>query len=140
MGEKVLLAFLGLLISIAGVMIVAVMFAIFYPFGIMENYSDGQRTGDIYKFSKKGIIAKSYEGAMYLGGYSSSGGKNPTLETDKFYFSLPGDEAPTTLIAQLNECAEKRTGCTIYYKQWLLNPWYLDSRYVVTGVKAQEIK
>lgn len=140
MGDKILFGIIGLLVSIVGVMIVAVMFAIFYPFGIMENYSDGQRTGDVYKFSKRGIIAKSWEGGMYLGGFHSSGGKSPTIETDKFYFSIPGDEASETLVAQLNECAEKRSGCTIYYKQWLLNPWYIDSRYVVTGVKAQEIK
>jgi len=98
-----------------------------------KNYSDGQRTGDIYKFSKKGLIVKSWEGEMYLGGYHSTGGKNPTIETDRFYFSVYGDNT-SNVIQKLNECSEKRIQCTVKYNQWFMHPFSIDSSYVVTDV------
>lgn len=112
-------------------------FAFFYVFiilGWMNGYSDGQRTGDIYKFSKKGIFIKSWEGEMYLGGVSSTGGKNPTLEMDKFSFSIPANDANADLIADIQDCASVRKTCTIYYKEWLKAPVGIDTSYVATDV------
>lgn len=98
-----------------------------------ENYSNGQRTGDIYKFSRKGLFIKSWEGTMYLGGYHTTGGKSPVMETDKFYFSLYGDST-ADVIEKLNECSQKRLQCTVKYKEWFIQPWGIDSNYVVTNV------
>ena len=112
-------------------------FAFFYVFiilGWMYGYSDGQRTGDIYKFSKKGIFIKSWEGEMYLGGYHSTGGDSPTIETDRFTFSIPADTASADLIADIQECTSVRKTCTIYYNQWLKEPIGIDTSYVATDV------
>lgn len=77
---------IGTLVVIA---IVVFLWWLAFYIGWGVNYSEGQRTGDVYKFSKKGLIYKSWEGEMYLGGYHSSGGDSPTLVTDKFWFSIP---------------------------------------------------
>lgn len=112
-----------------------VWWATFY-IGWIPNYSEGERTVDVYKFSKKGIWWKSWEGEAYVGGIRSSGGDNPTLELEKFYFSIVGhDETKSAeLIAKLQECGRTRERCTIQYRQWLKNPIYISSNYEVTGV------
>lgn len=120
-------------IAIASIILVSLITFI-YPFGIMENYSDGQRTGDIYKFSKKGLLWKSWEGEMYLGGYHSTGGENPTIETDKFYFSIDGASTNTELIEKLQKCSQERQQCTVVYREWLVKPWWLGSGYVAVDV------
>lgn len=119
--------------EITGILaIIGILYWIIVP-GHGQNYSDGQRTGDIYKFSKKGLFIKSWEGEMYLGGYHSTGGKQPTIETDKFYFSVYGDTA-SDVIQKLNECSQNRTPCTVEYKQWFIGPCRVDSPYIVTSV------
>ena len=111
---------------------------IFYApvFGIGYGYSNGERTGDIYKFSEKGLIWKSWEGEMYLGGMVSQGGN---LQMEKFYFSIPqrDENQKKDIIKKIRECSQKRKEmtCTIEYKQWLVGPIYQSSRYTVVGVK-----
>jgi hypothetical protein len=103
--------------------------------GIMPDYSDGQRTGDIYKFSKKGIFWKSYEGEMYLGGMVSDGSGG--LQMEKFRFSIPKEQfdEKQELIDKLTECQQNRDEkCTVEYKQWFISPIEISSRYVVEDV------
>ena len=113
---------------------------VFIPFvPIAQNYSDGERTGEIFKFSKKGLFWKSWEGSMYLGGVSrtSEGG----LVLDKFYFSIPIEDEmeKQQIIEDLQECARAREICTIQYDQWLKSPVTISSRYEVTGVIREEL-
>lgn len=120
----------------AAIVTLSILFLILVvPFmGIMPNYSDGERTGEIYKFSKKGIFWKSWEGEMYLGGVSrdSEGG----LVLDKFYFSIPVDQQleKQEVIDKLQNCARERDVCTVVYDQWLSAPAKIGSRYVVRDV------
>jgi hypothetical protein len=118
-----------------GIIALPVLFLwfVFFYIGWMPNYSEGQRTGDVYKFSKKGVFYKSWEGEMYLGGYHSTGGKTPTIETDRFYFSLEENASPE-LIEKLKSCSEKRNGCTLLYREWLKSPIYLSTSYVIVDV------
>ena len=105
--------------------------------GWFNGYSEGQRTGDVFKFSKKGLIWKSWEGEMYLGGIRSTGGESPRLELEKFYFSIPKNQEKDTTewIEKLQECSKKRLNCTIVYKQWLKHPIYQDTSYTVEKVE-----
>jgi hypothetical protein len=47
--------------------------------GCSHNYSDGYRVGYVRKFSRKGLIWKSWEGELLLGGVVSTGGKSPEI-------------------------------------------------------------
>ena len=123
---------------IIGVILVVVLVGSLFVLnitGFYQDYSEGQRTGDIFKFSKKGLIWKSWEGTMYLGGYHSTGGKTPTIETDKFHFSIPVSEEKQEVIDKLNECSEKRLSCTIQYQQWFISPIQVSTDYIVQDVK-----
>ena len=83
------------------------------------------------------MIWKSWEGEMYLGGYHSTGGKTPTIETDRFAFSIPESQEKDkqNVIDKLNECSEKRLSCTIQYQQWFINPIEVSTDYIVKDVK-----
>ena len=126
---------IGLAITVIGF----IWFLFIMPItGVFYGYSDGQRTGDIYKFSKKGIIWKSWEGEMYLGGLVSSGQGN--LEMEKFYFSIPETEEieKMELIEKIKKCAQERLRCNIVYKQWFISPIKIGSSYVVLDVKIEK--
>jgi len=102
--------------------------------GVYYGYSEGTRTGDIYKFSQKGWIYKSWEGEMYLGGIHNNGNNN--LELDKFYFSIPESETrqKQELIDKLNDCVDNRRICRIQYTEWAAHPITVSSGYIVTNV------
>ena len=127
-----------LIVGTIAVVSIGLFFLVFIiPFtGINPNYSDGQRTGDIYKFSNKGVFWKSWEGEMYLGGVVSN--QNGGLQMEKFHFSIAGKDegAKKDLIEKITKCVEDRTTkCTIKYKQWVSSPMRIDSSYEVTGVE-----
>jgi hypothetical protein len=82
-------AFIVTLFVVVCIGVLVFLWWLLFFIGWGANFSDGERTGDIYKFSKKGLIYKSWEGEMYLGGVHSTDGDKPTLEMDKFYFSIP---------------------------------------------------
>ena len=53
------------------------------------HYSDGYRTGKIIKFSNKGIICKTWEGEMLLGGFRKDSEGN--VEANNFTFSIDSE-------------------------------------------------
>ena len=125
--------------ALVGVLVVALLFWLFWHFvvviGWMPNYSEGERTGQFYKVSKKGIFYKSWEGTIYLGGVSSvSDGQNTSLQLDKFYFSIPAD-GKAELIEKAKECANKRLVCTVIYSQYLKGPINTETSYIVQDIK-----
>lgn len=109
---------------------------IFFYIGWYFGYSEGERTVDVYKFSFKGLIWKSWEGEGYIGGVHSTGGDSPRLEMDRFYFSIESDDfaEKREIIETLKLCAQERKICTIQYKQWFKRPIYVGSSYEVIGV------
>ena len=122
--------FLGLVIAF---LVIGFFWLLIVP-GWGQNYSEGERTVDVYKFSKKGLIIKSWEGQSYVGGVTSG---EYGLQLDKFYFSIPlSEEADKQeIIAKIKECASDRDiTCTIVYKQWFKSPISVDSPYIVQDV------
>lgn len=57
--------------------------------GCGEDYSDGERVGPIVKFSKKGLLIKSREGQMNLGGMTSDGQGHMVANTWEFTVRNP---------------------------------------------------
>src|SRR6266702_8051526 len=116
--------------TVAVIAVFVFLWWIFFYIGWDSNYSDGQRTGNVFKISHKGLIYKSWEGQMYLGALTSDG-QNGLVPTE-FDFSIPDNEAAQKqdLIARLQQCAETRNPhCTIVYKQWFKSPIYQDTSY-----------
>mgnify|MGYP001585292012 CR=1 FL=1 len=125
-----------LLVTVSVLVAIALFFYLVIWIGWFNGYSDGERTGDVFKFSKKGLIFKSWEGELYLGGLVRSGESG--LEIEKFYFSIPEEQevGKLSIIETLQKCARERLNCTIAYKQWFKEPIYQDSNYTVEKVEV----
>ena len=63
-----------------------------------ENYSNGERIGTITRFSKKGLIWKSWEGTMNI----TQTGMNTSGEP--FNFSIDNDNQNDSLVKIIDEC------------------------------------
>jgi hypothetical protein len=88
-------------------------------------YSEGERTGILYKFSKKGNVFKTYEGEMMIGNVS---GGSAGLVNEKFYFSVKNKAIADTLMKIQGQRV------SLQYKQYRKSLfWNGDSEYFVIG-------
>jgi hypothetical protein len=87
------------------------------------NYSDGIRQGVIYKFSKKGLVFKTWEGEMNMGGFRKENDShgNTNIVANTFSFSLDAEhhrgENIDSLAAQINAAMLSERTVRLYYKQ-----------------------
>ena len=101
-----------------------VMGVIFY-WNYYNVYSDGERTGVLTKFSRKGNFFKTYEGEMMIGNITQT---TSGLANEKFYFSVNEKSIADTL--------SKIQGLrvTLQYKQYRKSLfWRGDNQYIITG-------
>lgn len=94
-------------------------------FGGYLDYSEGTRAGQLVKFSKRGLICKTWEGEIVLGGM-----KDGVVNT--FSFSV----TDKTMIPVLQKAINEQTPITVSYTEtW--GHWYCsrDTDYLITGVK-----
>jgi hypothetical protein len=89
------------------------------------EYSDGTRTGMLFKASHKGLIVKTYEGQLHVGG--------SMMMSDKSVFDFSIKNADVYKKAQQFEGKNVR----IHYKE--LNDaffWQGDTNYIVYDIEA----
>lgn len=109
------------LIKISVVIVIAI--AGYLYFVSHFHYSEGSRTGYLYKFIKKGYVFKTYEGDIYLGGATAD---NSSLINNLWAFSVP--ENKNSVVDSL----EKYEGTIVrisYYKVITNMPWQGDTPY-----------
>lgn len=86
------------------------------------EYSDGVRIGTIQKFSYKGLVAKTWEGEMLLGGLkrktssTSDGGITTSMVANVWNFTV---EDPA-IIAKLKEAMDSGAQVQIKYRQEII--------------------
>lgn len=102
--------------------------------GCGEGYSDGTRTGTITKFSRKGLIWKSYEGEMNLGGMRSErdANGNASMVPNVWEFHAAGG-----MVARVAEAQASGRPVSIAYRQWVWSPITQSAGYDVVSVKAE---
>lgn len=119
--KKVLL--LTSLVLIAG-------FSFWFYWNFYNNYSKGNRSGTLQKFSKKGNIFKTYEGELIMSSISST--SNTTIASEKFYYSVSDNEIANKLF----DLEEKQV--TLHYVQRRGHlPWTGETNYYITGIKPE---
>lgn len=96
--------------------------------GCGEGYSDGERAGVVTKFSRKGLLIKSWEGEMALGGITTDVEGNAVANVWRFSVR---DES---LIEKLRTAQSSGKRTTLRYTQWFMGPIAVDTGYLVTGV------
>jgi len=99
-----------------------------------ENYSNGERRGTVVKLSEKGLIYKSWEGELLIGGVKQrsdgKGGSNAVLNV--LAFNVQDRE----VLKQIEGALESGEEVKVKYKQWFLSPITIESNYVITGVQV----
>lgn len=118
-----------LVFIVIGCLVVFGIFLVIYGkvFGLVSSYSEGERVGVITKFSKKGLIFKSWEGELLQGGMKQ--GRDSVANVVGFNAS---DEA---VIQSIKLASESGKPVKLIYSQWLIQPIYIDHSRVITGVE-----
>lgn len=90
------------------------------------DYSEGERIGVLRKFSKKGLIYKTWEGELMLNAGMG------TVKLDTFNFSCPNKDVASFLKDNLGQ------EIILTYKQGLLMPYKLGSTsYLITSANLK---
>jgi hypothetical protein len=102
--------------------------------GISPNYSKGERSGVVWKFSEKGLMYVSGEGELNMGGVvvDSKGAISPVV----WEFSCTDDDIKEKIVAAQRSSAR----VTLTYRQWLLAPFSIDTKYVIVDVAVDSVE
>ena len=110
----------------AAAIIVLVLSFIFY-WNYVSTYSEGNRSGILQKFSKKGNVFKTYEGELIMSSIATTG--NTTIASEKFFFSVKDDSIATELFNLEGKHV------TLHYKQKRGHlPWEGETDYYVISI------
>lgn len=99
---------------------------------LFGTYSEGSRVGRIVKFSKKGVVFKTYEGELSLGGFGKDAQGN--ISTDKWAFSVyRGDDE---IIKQIEAAQSTNAVVELRYKEKFYQfSWRGDTKYFIEEVR-----
>jgi hypothetical protein len=100
----------------------------FFLFASM-NYSDGNRSGKLIKFSNRGYIFKTHEGELNLGGINAINGG--VMANYLWNFSVNDEKVAKQLMDLVGK------DITVHYNQKMKAlPWNGDTQYLVDSVIA----
>jgi len=108
------------------IFIVVTTFLVYWYY--FNTYSEGNRSGILQKFSKKGNVFKTYEGELIMSSIAST--SNVTIASEKFYFSVKDDSLAATMF---NFEGKK---VSVHYEQKRKHlPWNGETDYYVNSVQ-----
>jgi len=115
-----------LIIFIVISLIIGGSIASYFVFG---SYSEGHRSGRIIKISRKGVMFKTYEGQLDVGGLISGG--DDGAATTIWDFSIKDKE----VVEALEAAVDKDTNVKLHYKEKFYQLFFLgDTKYFVDKV------
>ena len=94
------------------------------------TFSEGTRAGQLIKISQKGIVFKTHEGELNMGGLRL-GSSNDGLEGNLWQFSVIEE----TVLEKLVASEGKRVKLS-YKERFKAFPWQGDTNYFVVGVEV----
>lgn len=112
-------------IGIYFVIVVVVLTALFFTVAYYATYSEGDRTGELIKFSRKGYVFKTWEGEISQGIAGAQIFKFSVLDND--------DE----VIESLKKYQGQYVKVT-YIERYTTFPWWGDTHYYITAVKKEQ--
>jgi hypothetical protein len=112
-----------------GVVVLVLLIGSIFLFG---SYSEGSRAGTIVKLSRRGVLVKTFEGQLNLGGFSGETGSPASSLWD---FSVSNGKKE--VIQQLEEASLNGKRVKLYYKEKFVQ-WSLlgDTRYFIYKVES----
>lgn len=118
-------------ILIYGSIILVVIIAIAVYWNYYNTFSEGNRSGLLQKFSKKGNLFKTYEGELIMSSLAST--SNVTIASEKFYFSVK-DEALANNMFKL----EGKKLILHYVEKRKHFPWNGETNYYVDSFSFEK--
>ncbi|MEO0897413.1 MAG: 6-phosphogluconate dehydrogenase [Bacteroidota bacterium] len=118
-------------VLIFGGIFVFLFIAGYITFARFATFSDGNRTGKISKFSYKGVILKTWEGTLNVGGHEGGTSSN------EWAFSVyPGSEE---VAQKIKEAMDNGNTVNLHYQERFieLSIWG-DTKYFVDAIKIVE--
>ncbi len=116
---------------VLGSLILLIFISFYVYWNYYNTYSDGNRSGILQKFSKKGNIFKTYEGELIMTSITST--SNSTIASEKFFFSVKNDS-----VAQILFNLEGKL-VTLHYEQKRAHlPWNGETDYFVDRIVSRE--
>lgn len=102
----------------------------------VPNYSEGSRVGTVNKLSRKGLIFKSWEGEMNLGGFRNRVDQNGNsrVVANVFEFSVTNPE----IVKQIEASMRSGEIVELTYNQYLIGPPTLSTPYVIVAATKAE--
>lgn len=94
------------------------------------TYSEGTRAGQLIKFSEKGVLLKTHEGELNMGGLRT-GNANDGLEGNLWQFSVLNEDVVEDLIS-----AEGKRVKLSYKERYRAMPWQGETNYFITKVEV----
>lgn len=93
------------------------------------TYSEGTRAGQLIKLSEKGVVFKTHEGELNLGGLRT-GNANDGLEGNLWQFSVLDD-----IVIRDLEAAEGKRVKLHYKERYKSMPWQGETNYFITNIE-----
>jgi len=113
------------------IVVVLILLLAFLTYWFYYNtYSEGNRSGILQKFSKKGNLFKTYEGELIMSSIAST--NDVTLASEKFYFSVKNDS-----IAQALFSYEGKRVTLSYEEKRKHFPWNGETNYYITSIRTE---
>ncbi len=113
------------------VVIIVVLLSFLFYWHYYNTFSEGNRSGILQKFSKKGNIFKTYEGELIMSSIASTG--NTMIASEKFFFSVKEDSIANVLF----DFEGKHV--TLHYEQKRGHlPWTGETDYFINSIKTAE--
>ena len=106
-----------------------IVLCLFSMWACSWTYSEGTRSGQLIKVSKKGFVFKTNEGELNMGGLSV-GSTNDGLEGNLWQFSILDEK----VLKQL-EAFEGRRVKLSYKERFKSMPWQGDTNYFIVAVE-----
>lgn len=92
-----------------------------------RGYSEGERTGTVYKLSRKGLVFKSWEGEMLLGGARQT---DQGAVANVWAFTI----VDPRLVKVVSEAQDSGAPMTAHYIQWFNSGPSMESDYELTTI------
>lgn len=107
-----------------------IVLGLLYLWACSWTYSEGTRAGQLIKISKKGIVFKTNEGELNLGGLRI-GSDNDGLEGNIWQFSILDENVVKKL-----EVSEGKRVKLRYKERYKSMPWQGDTNYFIVAVEV----
>ena len=107
---------------------------LFFVFAYYANFSSGFRVGVPVKLSKKGVLVKTYEGQLNIGGLTSG---NQGVIPTQWDFTV--DDSKVEVFQGIENAMEQGVRAKLYYNEkYIKLPWRGDTKYFVHKVELIE--